>query len=345
MSISTEGYSAAVSPPRKRITVHDVAREARVSRGTVSRVVNGERYVSTEAREAVQAAIKRTGYVPSRAARTLVSQRSQAIGFIVHEPHALFVDDPNIGNLLLGANRALSAADYQMSTLIFDSEQDSQRIARYLGGGVVDGVILVSTREHDPISEIVQRLNLATAVIGNARNALPWVGIDNEDAAHSITRRLLQTGRQKVGMVAAGMDRDSGRDRYEGFRRALGDRFDEGLVVRMDHYSFVDGAAGMRELLSRCPDVDGVFASSDALAAGAVTTLHEAGRRIPQDVAIVGFDDSDWALRCRPQLSTVSQPAQALGAAAAELVLAQLRGQPFVSGGLLDTPVVWRQSA
>lgn len=327
------------------MTVHDVAREARVSRGTVSRVVNGERYVSTEARKAVEAAIQRTGYVPSRAARTLVRQRAQAVGFVVHEPHALFVDDPNIGRLLLGANRALSAADYQMPTLIFDSDEDSQRIARYLGGGVVDGVILVSAREHDPITDAVRNLGLSTAFIGNPRNEMPWVGIDNEDAAHSITRRLLGTGRRRVGMIAAGMDRDSGSDRYAGFRRALGDRFEEDLVVRVDHYSFADGVTGMRELLTRCPEVDGVFAASDAIAAGAVDTLHEAGRRIPQDVGIVGFDDSPWAQRCRPQLSTVRQPAEDLGAAAAALVLAQLEGREVVSGSLLETPVVWRESA
>ncbi|WP_413452457.1 LacI family DNA-binding transcriptional regulator [Georgenia phoenicis] len=334
-----------MSTPRRRVTVHDVAREARVSRGTVSRVVNGERYVSTEARKAVEAAILRTGYVPSRAARTLVRQRAQAVGFVVHEPHAMFVDDPNIGRLLLGANRALSAADHQMPTLIFDSDEDSQRIVRYLGGGVVDGVILVSAREHDPITDAVRNLGLATAFIGNPRNEMPWVGIDNEDAAHSITSRLLETGRRKVGMIAAGMDRDSGSDRYAGFRRALGDRFDEGLVVRVDHYSFADGVTGMRELLARCPDVDGVFAASDALAAGAIDTLNEAGRRVPQDVGIVGFDDSGWAQRCRPQLSTVRQPAEALGAAAAALVLAQLEGRPVVSGSLLETPVVWRDSA
>lgn len=331
--------------PRKRVTVHDVAREARVSRGTVSRVVNGERYVSTESRRAVEAAISRTGYVPSRTARALVRQRSQAVGFLVHEPHAMFVDDPNIGELLLGANRALSRADYQMPTLIFDSLEDSQRIARYLGGGVVDGVILVSTRQHDPIVEVVRTLNLATAVIGNPYEDLPWVGIDNERAAHEITRRLVGTGRQRVGMIAAGMDRDSGSDRHRGFQRALGAAFDERTVVRVDHFAFADGITGMRELLARTPEIDGVFAASDALAAGAVEALREAGRRVPQDVGVVGFDDSGWAVRSRPALSTVSQPATALGAAAANLVLAQLQGADFVSGTLLETPIVWRDSA
>lgn len=325
--------------------MHDVAREARVSRGTVSRVVNGERYVSTEARKAVEAAIQRTGYVPSRAARALVRQRAQAVGFVVHEPHAMFVDDPNIGRLLLGANRALSRADYQMPTLIFDSEEDTQRIVRYLGGGVVDGVILVSTRQRDPIRDAVRALGLATAFIGNPRDELPWVGIDNENAACAITQRLLGTGRRTVGMIAAGMDRDSGSDRHAGFRRALGDRFDANRVVEVAHYSFADGMTGMRELLARCPDIDGIFAASDALAAGAVDTLREAGRRVPEDVGIVGFDDSGWAQRCRPQLSTVRQPAEDLGAAAADLVLAQLDDRPLTSGRLLETPVVWRDSA
>jgi DNA-binding LacI/PurR family transcriptional regulator len=334
-----------VLPVRKRVTVHDVASEAGVSRGTVSRVVNGEPYVSAEAREAVEAAIIRTGYVPSTAARNLVRQRSQAVGVIVHEPHALFVEDPNIGDILLGANRTLSKADYQMSTLIVDSSRDTERIARYLRGGVVDGVILVSARENDEILEVVKNLNLVSAFVGHPRDDLPYVGIDNLHAAEQITRRLRKTGRRRVGMISAAQDRDSGIDRLHGFQEAMGRRFDPALVARVDHYSYADGVAGMRELLERAPDIDGVFAASDAVAAGALDVLHEAGRRIPEDVGVVGFDDSAWALRCQPALSTVQQPAVSLGEHAAELVLAQLRGEDVDTGILLETPIVWRGSA
>ena len=340
-----------MTPPStrpKRATVHEVATEAGVSRGTVSRVLNGERYVSAEARSAIEAAIAKTGYVPNLAARNLVMQRSQAIAFLVHEPHSMFVEDPNIGDILLGANRALSTAGYLMTTLVIDSADDTERIGRYLSGGVVDGIIVVSARQHDPLTAIIRRLGLPAAFVGHPPDIddIPFVGIDNRKAAESITRRLLETGRRRVGMVAAALDRDSGADRLAGFTAATGDAFDPALVSAVDLYSYSEGVRGMRELLQREPAIDGVFAASDSLAAGAMDVLREAGYRVPVDVGVVGFDNSVWAQRCEPALSTVDQPAAGLGERAAQSVLAQLAGEaPQLGGIYLDTPIVWRDSA
>ena len=340
-----------MTPPStrpKRATVHEVATEAGVSRGTVSRVLNGERYVSAEARSAIEAAIAKTGYVPNLAARNLVMQRSQAIAFLVHEPHSMFVEDPNIGDILLGANRALSTAGYLMTTLVIDSADDTERIGRYLSGGVVDGIIVVSARQHDPLTAIIRRLGLPAAFVGHPPDIddIPFVGIDNRKAAESITRRLLETGRRRVGMVAAALDRDSGADRLAGFTAAIGDAFDPALVSSVDLYSYSEGVRGMRELLQREPAIDGVFAASDSLAAGAMDVLREAGYRVPVDVGVVGFDNSVWAQRCEPALSTVDQPAAGLGERAAQSILAQLAGEaPQLGGIYLDTPIVWRDSA
>ncbi len=332
---------------RARATVHDVAAAAGVSRGTVSRVLNGG-YVSPAARSAIEAAIQSVGYVPNTAARNLVRQRTQAVAFLAHEPHPLFLEDPNIGSVMLGANEALSLADYQMVCLVIDSVRDTERVSRYLAGGFVDGAIIVSARSHDPITRAVTRLALPTTFVGHPPDlgTMPWVGIDNVAAAREITTRLLSTGRQRVAMIAAALDRDSGADRLEGFRQALGERFDPRLVAEVPLYEYGGGLAGMEELLRREPAIDGVFAASDAVAAGALEALRSAGRAIPEDVGLVGFDDSTWARRSRPALSTVHQPAAGLGRRAAEVVLAQLRGEEVERGGiLLDTPIVWRESA
>lgn len=332
---------------RRRATVKDVALEAGVSRGTVSRVLNGQPYVSDEAREAIEAAIAKVGFVPNRAARSLVVQSSQAIGLIVHEPHSLFVEDPNIASILLGANAALSEEDYQLSFLIADTPRDVERLARYLSGGLIDGVIIVSARVGDPITRAVRDLGLPAAFVGHPRDIgdAPYVAIDNRGAAREITRRLADTGRTRIGMIAAALDRDSGADRLAGFVDALGADFDPQRVESVPFYSVADGREGMRRLLERMPDIDGVFASSDAVAAGALEALREAGRRVPEDVGIVGFDDSSWALRCDPPLSTIHQPAGELGRAAAKAVLAQLRGERIETPIMLDCPVVWRESA
>ena len=332
----------------KRATIFDVAAEAGVSRGTVSRVLNGEPYVSAAAREAIDAAIAKVGYIRNTAARNLARQSAGAIALIVHEPDSVFIDDPNIGAILLGANAALSAADYQLVSLIIDTERDSQRVTGYLGGGFVDGAIIVSAREDDPISQSIADLRLPAVMIGRPDNQpqLPWVGIDNRGAARAITERLRGTGRRRIGMIAAGLDRDSGRDRLAGFREALGAHFDNSLVSRQRFYTYAAGVTGMAELLHIDPAIDGVFAASDAIAAGALEALRNAGRSVPGDVGIVGFDDSSWALRAQPSLSTVRQPAGQLGARAAELVLEQVRtGSLASNGALLATEIIWRDSA
>ncbi len=332
----------------RRATIHDVVAESGMSRGTVSRVLNAERYVSDEARVAVEAAVAKVGYVRNTAARNLKSQRSRAIGLIVHEPHSLFLEDPNIGAILLGTNTVLSEADYQLVSLVIDSDRDSDRVAEYLSGGFVDGVVIISAREADPIARAVATLGIPAAFVGHPPDitGIPYVGIDNLAAARAITGRLLQTGRRRVGMIVSALDRDSGRDRLAGFRAAMGERFDPQLVVDYPLYAYRSGVDGIAELLRRAPDIDGVFAASDAIAAGALDGLRTAGRRVPEDVGVVGFDDSAWALRCNPPLSTVRQPADELGRRAAESVLAQLRGERAGEGGImLDTTIVWRESA
>lgn len=334
--------------PRRRATIHDVAAEAGVSRGTVSRVLNGSTRVSPEARAAVEAAIHRVGYVPNTAARNLVRQRSGTVGFLVHEPHGVLLNDSNIGDVLLGANGVVSDADRQLVVLVVDSEQDTQRVGDHLRGGLVDGVVIISTRDDDALLTLADDIGLPTVLIGRPQSGpeLPYVSIDNRAAARSITRRLMDTGRERIGMLACALDRDSGADRLHGFTEAMADRFDPELVVRRAMYTYDEGQDAMAELLDRRPDVDGVFAASDSVAAGALATLRERGLTVPRDVGLVGFDDSAWATRCDPPLSTVRQPARLLGEVAAQKVLMAIDGRPDAERAtLLPTSIVWRVSA
>lgn len=338
------------APPDRprRATIFDVAAAANVSRGTVSRVLNGEPYVSEAAREAIEAAIAKVGYVRNMAARNLATQRTRAIGLVIHEPHQVFLEDPNIGAILLGTNERLSEEDYQLVCLIIGSDRDSNRVAEYLRGGFVDGVIVVSARENDPISNAVAQIGLPTVFVGHPSSLtdINFVGIDNRTAAREITQRLLGTGRQQIGMIAAALDRDSGAERLQGFQDALGDRFDPDLVVDFPLYSRSSGVLGMHELLSRAPGIDGVFAGNDAIAAGALDVLKESGRSVPLNVGVVGFDDSDWAMRCTPRLSTVRQPADLLGREAASSLLDLINGVPRAAHGtILATQIMWRGSA
>lgn len=332
----------------RRATIHDVAAESGLSHGTVSRVINAQPYVSDTARRAVGSAIAKVGYVRNTAARNLKTQKSHAVALIVHEPHSLFLEDPNIGAILLGTNTVLSDADYQLVSLVIDSGRDSERVADYLRGGFVDGAIIISARAGDPIAHAIAGMGLPAAFVGHPPDVsgVTSVSIDNLAAAAAITTRLLETGRRRIGMIASALDRDSGRDRLAGFTSALGVRFDPELVVEYPLYAYDSGLRGIRELLRRAPDIDGVFAASDAIAAGALGGLREAGKLVPTEVGVVGFDDSAWALRCNPALSTVRQPAHELGRRAAELVLALLRGEGRAGQEtVLATEIVWRDSA
>ena len=218
---------SAPSPRHKRATIFDVAAEAGVSRGTVSRVLNGEPYVSVAAREAIEAAIAKVGYVRNTAARNLARQSSGAIALIVHEPDSVFIEDPNIGAILLGVNAALSASDYQLvrSSSTPSATHSASPATSAAGSSTVPSWCRLVSRT--PSRRRIAAMGIPAVMVGRPNNELllPWVGIDNRGAASDITSRLQTTGRRRIGMIAAGLDRDSGRDRLDGFHDALGEAF------------------------------------------------------------------------------------------------------------------------
>jgi DNA-binding LacI/PurR family transcriptional regulator len=330
------------------VTVQDVADAAGTSRGSVGRVLRGDGYVSAQAREAIEAAIERTGYVPSASARNLVMRRTQAVAVILREPLALFVEDSNLGTVLLGVNSALAAADHQMLLLVIDSSDDVTRVARHVGGGIADGVIMFSPEADDEVTRVIRRQRIPAAIFGTGRELdLPhatFVRTDNRAASRAMVERL-RANRSRVAMIRSTLGDEWAQERFAGYREALGEDFDDELVESVGFFTASEGAAAMERLLQRRPDVDGVFGAVDAIAAGALGALQAHGRRVPHDVGVVGFDDSVWAARTDPPLSTVRQPAREMGAAAAEAVLAAIAGEPASRELLLESMIVWRESA
>lgn len=333
----------------RRATIHDIAAAAGVSRGTVSRVLNGGSYVSSEARAAVQQAVASVHYVPNGLARSLVRQRTNTAAFVVHEPHLLFFEDPNLAGMLLGANRTLAESGVQQLILVVDSADDIARVSDFLRGGHVDGAALLSVRRDDPLIDILSDLQLPGVLASRSSDPacdIPFVDIEHRPAAEEITRRLVRTGRQRVGMITGPLAVDAAVERRAGFRDALGDAYDEELVLPTPDWGYRSGVEAMRELLSRDPSVDGVFGGCDSLAAGAMDTLRASGRRVPVDVGVIGFDDSSWAVRTTPRLSTVRQSPARLGARMADILLRQIAGEDLSGYHELDiTELVWRRSA
>ncbi|GGX58654.1 transcriptional regulator [Streptomyces fructofermentans] len=333
---------------RRPPTIHDVAREAGVSRGTVSRVLNGGHYVSPAAQEAVNAAIRRTGYVVNRHARSLITGRSDSIGFLLTEPQERFFEDPNFNVLLRGCTQALAAHDIPLLLMLAGTEDERRRITRYITAGHVDGVLLVSSHSGDPVAEQLREAGVPLVMCGKpigVGSKVSYVAADDRDGARDMVRHLVSLGRRRVGVVTGPLDTPGGVERLAGYREVLaeaGIAYDERLVVPGD-YSRASGEAGAELLLSRVPDLDAVFVASDLMAQGVLTALHRAGREVPRDVAVGGFDDSPAAVASTPALTTIRQPWDRISSEMVRVLLAQIGGDDQ-SAVILPTELVRRGS-
>ncbi|MDQ0963882.1 DNA-binding LacI/PurR family transcriptional regulator [Streptomyces sp. B4I13] len=335
---------------RRPPTIHDVAREAGVSRGTVSRVLNGGHYVSPAAAEAVNAAIRRTGYVVNRHARSLITGRSDSVGFLLTEPQERFFEDPNFNVLLRGCTQALAAHDVPLLLMLAGTEDERRRITRYITAGHVDGVLLVSSHSGDPIATELREAGVPLVACGKpigigSHSKVSYVAADDRDGARDMVRHLLAQGRQRIGVVTGPLDTPGGVERLAGYREVLAEAgvpYDDRLVVSGD-YSRASGEAGAELLLAQAPELDAVFVASDLMAQGVLTALHRAGRRVPQDVAVGGFDDSPAATAASPSLTTIRQPWDRISSEMVRVLLAQIGGED-PAAVILPTELVRRES-
>jgi DNA-binding LacI/PurR family transcriptional regulator len=304
------------NPPgtgRKRPTIRDVAREAGVSYATVSRVLNGREWVSPEAVRAVREAIARTGYTANHHARSLATGKSGSIAFLLTEPQHLLFEDPNFSVLLRGVAQALSHRELTLILMIAATPDERQRALAYLGGGHVDGVLLVSPHSGDPLLDQLVRAEIPIVACGQVlgyEQAISSVSADDRAGARSAVEHLLAAGCRRIATITGPQDTYGGVERLRGYTDALsahGIAVDAARIVSGD-WSRTSGAAGMSALLDQSPDLDAVFAASDGMAAGTLPVLRAAGRDVPADVRVVGFDDSGLAATLDPPLSTIHQP-------------------------------------
>nr|WSX51746.1 LacI family transcriptional regulator [Streptomyces sp. NBC_00974] len=332
-----------------RPTLEEVAARAGVGRGTVSRVINGSSKVSEHTRAAVEAAVSELGYVPNRAARALAANRNDAIALVVPEPEARFFTEPYFSDVVRGVGATLAETDVQLVLTLAGNERERRRLAQYLSGHRVDGVLLVSVHAEDPLPELLEELGIPTVLSGrrSAAETLPWVDSDNLAGAAGAVRHLLDRGRSTIATITGPLDVYGARCRLDGYRQALADAghpVDELLIADGD-FTEEGGRRAMRALLERRPGLDAVFAASDVMAAGARRELRAAGRRIPQDVALVGFDDSVLARHMDPPLTSVRQPVEEMGRTMARLLLARIAGEEGDAAVMVPTELVVRESS
>lgn len=331
---------------RPRPTLEKVALRAGVSRATVSRVVNGNPNVSESIRSAVMRAVDELGYLPNPAARSLVTRRTDSVALVISEPSArIFSDDPFFAGVIRGVSLELEAAGRQLVLMMTEASADHGRIERYVAGGHVDGVMLVSLHGTDPLPGSLARLGLPVVCGGRplSRVALPYTDCDNRGGAETAVNHLVGLGRRRVATIAGPQDMNAGIDRLSGYRAALRGT-DRRSLVAVGDFTQESGERAMRQLLEDDPALDAVFVASDPMAMGALRTLHRAGRQVPDDVAVVGFDDNDAARYSVPPLTTVRQPVEDLGRQMVRLLLRSFDGET-PEPVILPTELVVRESA
>jgi len=328
-------------------TLDEVARAAGVSRATASRVFSGHPRVSADAREAVQRAAAELGYVPNRAARSLAAGRSESVGVLVPEPTSVLFVDPLLPRLLSAIGQELSASGLQMVLFAPQSAVDHSRLEQYLAGGHVDAVLLLTLHESDSLPARLQARGIPMVFGGRPHGGVDasFVDVDNHAGGRYATEHLVLQGRRRIAHIAGPPSAPSSRERLQGFREAM---WTAGLRSDLVEESASDrdsGEVAMARLLAIDPDIDGVFAASDATAAGAMWALQVLGRRVPEDVAVIGFDDSPIAAATQPPMSSVRHPVEEMGREMARLVLSlsAVRGQE-PRGMILDPELALRES-
>lgn len=315
-------------------TLEDVARLSKTSRSTVSRVINNQDGVSEETREKVLTAIQELDYQPNRHARGLVTGHNAALGIIVPRTITHATSDPFFTPIMDGIYRVAHESGFAVMLWILESQVEGEWLRQQLRQSYqIDGAILVPSTTNKILYENLLERKLPCVTIGRFPHQQEhYVDIDNQAGAELAVKHLINLGYKRIAMLTGRIEDASAQDRLNGYKRALrqaGCPLIQSLIVDAK-YEEAKAYYATRKLLQT--NFDALFAANDSMAIGAMQALHEAGLRIPQDIAIVGFDDIPRASLTKPGLTTIRQPLQQFGEIAARFLLEQIRlqheGQP-----------------
>jgi LacI family transcriptional regulator len=314
---------------KANLTLEDIGRLAGVSRSTVSRVVNESGSVRPDVRQRVLDVIHKTGYTPNAAARSLVSGRTGLVGLVIpSRVHSLFAD-PYFGRLIQGISAGCNRSGVALTLFLLENESEEAALyPRVSNPGFLDGLILTATRMRDPLLARIAFGELPIVVVGRPDiEGVSYVDVDNEGGARMVASHLCELGYQRIGLIGAPTDTTAGLDRLTGFVEGLaacGVALDPALRVDGD-FSEISGYRAMQHLVALRPEA--VFAASDTMAMGALRALREAGTRVPDDVALIGFDGSAASENANPPLTTIRQDVHGTGDRAVKVLNRLIHGE------------------
>lgn len=305
------------------MNLEEVARLSGFSRSTVSRVINNDPNVSTTTREKVLTIVKQVNFQPNSVARSLAAGRTRILGLIIPRGVSELFTDPYFPTQIQGVASACNSHDHSVMLWVAEPEYERRKMSQFIHNHLMDGVIVSSMLMDDPVVKSLIDSSLPFVLIGRHPSdpAVSYVDVDNRSSSRDAVLHLLRLGRRRIGLVAGPQTMISGYDRQQGYFDGLRSR---GLQVNNDlvsegDYTETGGYMAAQRLIPHKPDA--IFASSDAMALGALRALRDAGLRVPEDVAVVGFDDMPFSSRTEPPLTTIRQPVYRMGVTAVEILL------------------------
>ena len=343
-----------MSLKNQQVTISQVAREAGVSLQTVSRVINNRQEITPKTREHVQEVIKRLGYQPNAIARSLSQRRSQTLGIVTS---GLEYYGPS--HVLVGVEQAANQQGLSilLNLLPQPESEDVGPIINNLTSRQVEGIIWAVpeiSNNRAWVPEVLPQLSVPVIFLSaQPRDRLNVVEIDNRYGGYIATQHLLERGYRKVGLVAGPLTWWAARERQRGWQEALTAAevpFSDSQVV-VGNWSAESGERGLYELLEKYPDVQAVFACNDQMALGLMRAAQRLGKRIPEDLAVIGFDDTPESAFYSPPLTTIRQDLSQVGQVAVQTFLqireAEQRGElnPPPEVILLQPQLVVRESS
>ncbi|GAA4244830.1 LacI family DNA-binding transcriptional regulator [Dactylosporangium darangshiense] len=327
-------------------TLDQVAERAGVSRTAASRVINNAPNVSRATRDAVERAIRDLGYHPNRTARALATSRTDTVALAISGERPEIFADPFFAQVIVGVSEAIEETDLHLMLCLATSVRGQTRLRHLLDRRGVDGMMVMALRGDDPLARIAEQSGLPTVFGGRPLRGEPhwFVDADNAGGARLAVEHLIAQGRRRIVMINGQTDTNVNDTRRRGYLEALTLAGLASAGTADGDFTEPSGHAATAALLAGRPDLDAVFAANDNMAAGALRALREAGRRVPDDVAVIGFDDLAIAEQTDPPLTTVHQPVRALGRELARMLVLALAGRE-PTPLLLPTRLVVRGSA
>jgi LacI family transcriptional regulator len=330
------------------LTIEHIASLAQVSRSTVSRVLNNHPGVRSTVRQRVQQIIHEHNYAPQAAARSLASSRTSTIGVLIPRSAAVSLADPFIASMIQALFEACAQQGYFGLLAMLTADMEPGFYDRILRSRHFDGVIMFSSDIDDPILPLLIKDGGPLVLIGRHPYFVnvPSVDVENREGAREAVAHLIRLGHRRIGVINGQLQMEAAQARRDGYKQALleaGIAIESELMVEGD-YSEPTAYAAMLKLLDLAPPPTAVFAASDTMAIGALRAIRDRGMRVPEDVALIGYDDLPLAAHATPPLTSVNQPVSDMGAHAVRLLVEQIRDEEPGGSVRLPARLVVRES-